>query len=243
MTYQFRPSGLGFLVLLCCVALFSKLGLWQYHKAQQKIIYQAQLDNQLNSAAVSLPTKLDDIEAWRYRLVKFVGEYDVAHQFLLDNQVHNGVAGYNVVTPVRLEGDGGYILVNRGWIAANPSHADVPVIQTPAGLQSFEGNIWIPSTKYFSLESSAGDAQLVHGWPSIWQNMNIQHYVKLSGQKSVLPYAVKLSPTAHAGGFVRDWVRPDDRVTTHLGYAYQWFGFAVAAMLIYLYTCFKKKVA
>lgn len=241
LRYQFRPSALGFIVVLCCVAVFCKLGLWQYNKAQQKILYQTQLDSHLNGVAVNLPDSLSDIESWRYRLVKFSGEYDQAHQFLLDNQVRNGVAGYNVITPVRIEGSNITILVNRGWIAANPIHSDIPSVETPSGMISFEGNIWIPSSKYFTLETHEANSKPQISWQRIWQNMDIKAYAKLTGQV-VLPYAIKLSPNVNAGGFERDWVRPDDRVTTHLGYAYQWFGFAAAAVLIYLYTCFKKKV-
>ena len=42
------------------------------------------------------------------------------------------------------------------------------------------------------------------------------------------------------GGFVRNWIRPDDRIATHLGYAYQWFGFAFAAFAIYLFVGFRR---
>ena len=49
-----------------------------------------------------------------------------------------------------------------------------------------------------------------------------------------------MSPNSE-GGFARHWVRTDDRIQTHLSYGYQWYGFAIASILIYLYLGFKKK--
>ena len=43
------------------------------------------------------------------------GQYEPGHQFLLDNMSHGGRAGYQVLTPFRLE-DGRLLLVNRGWL-------------------------------------------------------------------------------------------------------------------------------
>jgi surfeit locus 1 family protein len=48
-----------------------------------------------------------------------------------------------------------------------------------------------------------------------------------------------MSPQS-SGGFVRNWVRPDDRILTHLSYAYQWFGFAFATLAIYIFVGFKR---
>jgi surfeit locus 1 family protein len=39
---------------------------------------------------------------------------------------------------------------------------------------------------------------------------------------------------------VRNWQIPAERITTNIGYAYQWFGFSVAALLIYLYMSISK---
>jgi len=51
----------------------------------------------------------------------------------------------------------------------------------------------------------------------------------------VSPMAIKLDAASNAGGFVRNWQIPAERITTNLGYAYQWFGFALATLLIYIY--------
>jgi len=56
----------------------------------------------------------------------------------------------------------------------------------------------------------------------------------------VLPIVIKLDTKSNAGGFVRNWQLPADKIATNMGYAYQWFGFAVASILIFLYTSIRK---
>ncbi|HEX5803074.1 MAG TPA: hypothetical protein VFY24_08610, partial [Azospira sp.] len=50
------------------------------------------------------------------------------------------------------------------------------------------------------------------------------------------PIVLQLDPaSAGGGGFVRDWPRPDERIERHVGYAWQWYGFAAATLGIWLF--------
>ena len=179
--------------------------------------------------------KIGDIEDWRYRRVRFTGTYEPRYQVLLDNQVNNTVVGYHVLTPVRLEGGKQYVLVNRGWVAGNLNR-QLPEINTPKGLQKIEGDIFIPLAHFFTLESAPStDAK----WQQLWQHMDMQHYMK-SVPFALKPYIVRLDAQSVAGGFSRNWPRPGDRITMHLGYAYQWFGFALTLFVIYIVLNIKK---
>jgi surfeit locus 1 family protein len=51
---------------------------------------------------------------------------------------------------------------------------------------------------------------------------------------------IRLDAASGAGGFVRNWPRPAERIEMHIGYAYQWFGFALAFFVIYLVVNFRK---
>lgn len=239
MKVQFKPSLIGFVVLTCFVALFIKLGFWQYTKAQQKIAYQATLDKSLAAKPVALPMNAEAPDTLKFKQVHFVGQYEPRYQIYLDNQVNDVVAGFHIITPVKLENTDTYVLVNRGWVAANARHDDLPVVQTPTHVQQFEGQIWVPSNKFFTLVNASKAKQ--NNWQTLWQNMDIKAY-QAKVQFKVLPYLVKLNADSPANGFARNWPRPDDRSTTHLGYAYQWFGFAFSACLIYVFVSFKKKV-
>lgn len=235
LNYRFRPRLLPAIATLVFIVLFIRLGLWQLHKAEAKQALQAQLDRHIHEAPVGLPASITNPEEWRYRNIQARGQYDTRYQVLLDNQVENGVAGYHVITPFRLEGSDKTILVNRGWIPARAQHSDVPAVETPSGPLDITGNLWLPSHKIFALESPPASGP----WEPVWQNIDMQRYTK-SVPMSLYPLIVRLDPASNAGGFIRHWPRPAERIETHLGYAYQWFGFAATLMAIYLFLSFRK---
>ena len=235
MLEKFRPTLVGTLVTICCIPLFIKLGFWQYSKAEQKQALQAQYDASSSHQAEAMPEDLSNPQTLRYKQVEVTGEYVKQYQILLDNQVEGETAGYHVITPLKVDGKEELVLVDRGWIAASDNHADVPQIDVPIGAQKVLGQIWVPSKKFYTLSPQP----IENGeWHVLWQNMDMDAYAKAVPMK-VLPVAIRMSPD-NQGGFVRNWIRPDDRIATHLGYAYQWFGFAFAAFAIYLFVGFRR---
>lgn len=237
--YRFRPSLVGTVLMVLCIPLFIKFGFWQYNKAEQKQQLQDMYDQALVAEPVEMPKEFADINDWRYRQVKVSGIYVPDYQILLDNQVEQERAGYHVITPLRVEQTGQYILVNRGWVAANPDKSVLPTIETPTGEQQINGHLWLPSTKFYSLEKSDQMPTEI-AWQTVWQNMDMQRYQALV-PFDVLPLAIRLDAKSQGGGYSRVWPRPAERITTHIGYAYQWFGFAVAAFLIWFFTGFKRQ--
>ncbi len=217
-----------------------KLGMWQYNKADARRTLQSQLNTSLNEPAVALPAKISALEGWRYKRVKFTGTYDTRYQLLLDNQVHNTVAGYHVLTPMQVDGSDAYVLINRGWIERSTAKVGevlkAPTIETPLGKQQIEGDIGMPANKFFTMDTPPDAAEK---WQLVWQNLDMARYAK-SVPFTMQPYVVRLSASSNAGGFVRDWPPPGERVHMHLGYAYQWFGFALTLLVIYIVLNIKK---
>ena len=240
--YIFKPTLIGTLITLVCIPLFIKLGLWQYNKAQLAIheaYDQAKLDEPLKFPIGVIDNKINNIEDWKYKKVTVKGVYETKYQFLLDNQVEGDRVGYHVITPLKIENSSEYVLVNRGWILAKDTHSELPIINTPTGIQTISGQIWVPSKKFFTLENNqtlVGENidSKNNAWHAVWQNLDMAKY-KHSVPLAISDLLIKLDQNSQAGGFVRNWQIPVERITTNLGYAYQWFGFAVAALLIYLY--------
>lgn len=233
--YIFSLSWTGLLVLIICVPLFIKLGLWQYNKAKLKQEIQTSYNASLADEALRLPARLDNLDAWKHKKVKIKGHYETKYQILLDNQVEDSRAGFHVLTPLKIEGRSDYVLVNRGWIAGGTTHTDMPLISTPEEPVEIVGLVWVPSKKIFTLESKAQKSQ----WNKVWQHMDLERYQNSVAIK-VLPIVIKLDNKSNAGGFVRNWQLPADKIATNMGYAYQWFGFAIASILIFLYSSIKK---
>ena len=251
MNYTFRPNIWMTLATLATMALCIKAGLWQYNKAELKQSLQTQLNARLAEPPAALTDlftadkliadKVAHLENLRYRRVKFTGIYDTRYQVLLDNQVENTVAGYHVFTPVKIEGSQFYVLVNRGWIKGSADRKP-PVVIAPQGRQEIAGDIALPAKKFFTLEAPpAKDGK----WQPIlqnqvWQHLDLQRYIK-SVPFAVQPFVVRLDAKSKAGGFARNWPAPGERVSMHLGYAYQWFGFALTLLVIYIVLNVKQK--
>jgi surfeit locus 1 family protein len=233
--YRFKPKfGMTFATLIV-MALCIRLGFWQYNKAQSKILAQQQIDQGLKQAPVKLPSIINDKDEWRYKRVSFKGVYKPEYQMILDNRVHNGKAGYHVITPVKIDGDSHYVLVNRGWIIGAPDR-QLPFIATPEDEFEFVGDVEFPLDKVFTLEADIPKDAM---WQPLWQHIDMNRYQSMV-PFGVKPYIIRLSPNSTADGFVREWPVPKNRITVHLGYAYQWFGFAFTLFVIYIALNIKK---
>ena len=230
----FRLSIKSTLITLIIAITCINLGSWQLNKAQFKLALQAQYNKYENDPAVSLPTNFSNLDGMQYKKVQVIGKYLPEYQILLDNQFDGEHPGFYVLTPLEINGSENIILVNRGWIEASENHNQIPEVSTPLSQQSVEGFVWVPSQKFYTLEKKTNTKE----WNKVWQNMDLNLYTQLVPKK-ILPVLLKMSPD-NEGGFARHWVRPDDRIQTHLSYGYQWYGFAIASFLIYLYLSFKK---
>lgn len=235
---RFVVLGGGALVALL-VPLFVSLGQWQWDKAAAKEARQALLDARAAEAPATLPATPVDAEAMRYRRVVVRGVYEPARQILIDNRVHREQAGYHVVTPLRIDGGaadgagGMRVLVNRGWVPAGPDRRTLPAIETPTGTVALQATAVVPGTRFFTLA-----AEPAVGWESpamrVWQNLDLARY-RQAVDFPLQPVVLELAADSAGGGFVRDWPRPDERIERHLGYAWQWFGFAAATVGIWLF--------
>lgn len=235
---RFVVFGGGALVALL-VPVFVSLGQWQWNKAAVKEARQALLDSRAKEAPLPLTTTPVDAEAMRYRRVSVRGVYEPQRQILIDNRVHREQAGYHVLTPLRIgSGDanganGMRVLVNRGWVPAGPDRRQLPAIATPAGAVELTATAIVPGNRFFTLAAEPAGG----GWESpampVWQNLDLARY-RQATDFPLQPVVLQLDPDG-TGGFVRDWPRPDERIERHVGYAWQWFGFAAATLGIWLF--------
>jgi surfeit locus 1 family protein len=224
--YEFRPGLWPTLLTAALLSLLLSLGYWQLGRAEFKRGLRATEQAQAVEPPLVIEAAPHD-EALRYRLARASGHYDTAHQILLDNQVYQGQAGYQVYTPLRLA-NGDVLLIARGWLPLGADRSRLPGLPTPSGAQTPEGRLDRPPAAGIRL----GDVPET-GWPRVVQRLDPVAIGRELGLRTA-PLVLKLDPAA-AGGFVRDWRRPPQMgPEKHLGYAVQWFGLAAALVLIYL---------
>lgn len=233
---RFQPRFWPTLAAALLVALFVAAGQWQWNKATLKTTRQQQFDARGAEAAIALPGTRADPQALLYRRIVARGRYDVQQQILIDNRTYRGQAGYHVVTPLHLDGSELRVLVNRGWLPALADHRQVPQIATPSGEIEVSGTAVVPGTRFFTLGADSTSP----GWQSVWQNLDLARYAESVGFP-IQPVVIELAPDNAAGGFVRAWNRPDERLQTNLNYAIQWWSFAATTVVLWLVVNFRKK--
>lgn len=167
-----------------------------------------------------------------YRRVSVQGKFDPRYQILLDNRIHDGVAGYHVLTPLMIEGGRRAVLVNRGWIPVGKSRRTLPPITTPPTQVKIIGLAMDPDTRYFELNPTAPQNR-------VWQNLNFKSYAAWS-RLNLHPFVLQQSNDS-GDGLLRAWPRPDTGVDTHLSYAMQWYGLCATLVTLWLVLNLKRK--
>jgi surfeit locus 1 family protein len=231
---RFTIRLLPVLAFLLVLPALIALGFWQLDRAEQKRSLQAKYDDRMNDQPVAISAELQRPEDLQFHRVSIAGYYDQSHTVFLDNRVHKGIAGYYIITPLKLNRSETRVLVNRGWVPQGASRAKLPDVQAPKTLQRIVGVATVPHAKVFRL---APAEPIGATWQPVWQHMNMERFAKAVNYP-VQPVVVLLDPESQAGGFVRQWQRLDTGIAKHQGYAFQWFSLAVALAAIGIFFFF-----
>lgn len=212
-----------------------RLGFWQWHKAEQKQEITRALTRHAGALTVQGQDLADaaNVEALHLQTVEFKGHYLPQFSFFLDNQVEQGQAGFQVITPFLLSDQQHIVWVNRGWVAGYADHQKLPTVETSTTEQVIKGLFWQQTKVGFRLDKP-GES---------WQA--VQPVIDFAYLRQHVPYrfpdvVLKLDPTMPEG-YVRHWDVPAGQVEKHLSYAYQWFGFALASLVIGIYQMIEKR--
>src|SRR5688572_25786905 len=97
------------------VVLTAYLGNWQLDRAAYKQGLQARADLAERQPPAQVPAQPVPADTLAFRRIEAEGEFRPELTILLDNRVHQGMVGYEVLTPLRIAPQM-HVLVNRGWI-------------------------------------------------------------------------------------------------------------------------------
>lgn len=235
MKFEKAPT----LAYLCLLTLLCTLGIWQLGRSDEKSVFLKQQQQSLASAEIiHLSTSLEDKgDALSYRKVQVAGHYDKAHQFLIDNQISAGKAGYFVLTPFVLQGESKAVLVNRGWIPLNQDRTVLPDIQINNEPSIVTGRI----NHFPSVGIKLAGAEIpTDSWPSVVQIVDSQVLAKKLAYP-LFTFQVELD-NDQTDGFKREWQTTTIMLPEqHTAYAIQWFALAFTLTALFFWYSFKKK--
>lgn len=240
--YRMRPKALiPALAAVVVILLTAALGRWQLQRADEKARAASQREAALAQAPVQLTPGLRPA-GLEGALLDVRGTWVADKTIFLDNRTRKGVAGFHVVTPLRLEALEGrdvmHVLVLRGWVARDViDRTRLPSITTPEVPVRLEG---------LGLQTLAQPMRLARGsdvdpdTPRIWQHLDPDHYAKWSGL-ALHPLMVRqLSDTNDA--LMRDWTLPGSGEDKHRAYAFQWFAMSAVTALLWVGLTWRRRV-
>ena len=230
----------GHVLALVLVVLFVNLGAWQLRRLEARTAHNELVATRTAAAPVDLASAMRGLagtgEFPEYTTVRLSGSFMQAGEVLLRGRSLNGQPGFNLVTPLLIsEPDpslgGTAILVERGWVPYD--HDIVPVTDAapPAGTVEIVGRLRPPT--------SAPPTGLAPRDPADGTLVQT-YYVDTVRLQQQLPYplvAAYLTVTEmvppHTGALPRPLPADDLTAGPHLGYAIQWFAFALVGVVGY----------
>ena len=229
--YRFQPRLATTVAAAAGIALTLALANWQLNRAHEKEGRAARLEALAKDPPIALTTAEARAEDLEWRRVTARGRFDARQVVFVDNRIRRGVAGYHVVMPLEIGSTSGgasrYVLVNRGWIAANPERSVLPAVKTPDGTVEITGLATVPGKRFLELTSQVTEGK-------VWQNLTLERYrqaVRIPLQPVVIQQESPLND-----GLAREWERPNLGVDKHYGYAFQWLALALTQLVFYLVT-------
>ena len=230
---RFRPRPWAVVATLAAVGLCVALGNWQLQRAAYKQAVEDRYERRL-AADYGDYVAGDETDDLQFSKLVFYGRYETAHNFLLDNQVYRGRAGYQVLTPLQLAGSDRILLVNRGWAEWGPRRESAPPIPAPVPTDDVRGIVFYPSEPALDL----GGVTLSGEWPQLISHIDID---SLQAQYSarLLPFVLWLAPE-QPGQLVRDWDPVWLPPEKSRAYAVQWFSFAAIVVVMFVVLNLKK---
>lgn len=224
------------LLVLAALAVMVRLGFWQLDRLDQRRARNAELAQQLSLPPLPLTGEPlgEDLSRLKNRQATARGEYDFGRQVALKLQNWENAPGVHLITPLVLPGGDRAVLVDRGWIPdaesapENWSRFDEPGPVEVAGL------IQLSQTLPAGRAPADGAAANPAAPQAAWYRVDIEA-IQSQLPYELLPVYVLQSPPAGGNTGLPYRVEPEFDLSEgpHLGYAVQWFLFALVLAVGY----------
>ena len=141
------------------------LGFWQLQRAEEKATLAASFEAREQQSPVALSVlRGQSPQSLAYVPVRVSGDYLADQYFLLDNQIHNGKFGYQVLNVLRLSDSAASVLVNRGWIAGDAGRRALPDVPVIEGSVDVMGQVYVAPGKPYLLAEQQLETGLAQGY-------------------------------------------------------------------------------
>ena len=219
---------------LAFAPLLFRLGQWQLDREQEKTLLQQSYEIRTQAPAMPIDTLDWQREDLAFLKVWAKGRFEEKRVYLLDNKIHDGHVGYELISPFVTEA-GQTVLINRGWIAQGVSRNELPSIPAIEDSVEIQGSIYVPLDDVFLLSSIEETA--IREGPKVIQSIEMD-MLSADLEKKLVPYTVRLLDNS-PGITQANWQAVNMLPEKHRAYAVQWFAMLSALIIMFIYFGFK----
>ena len=221
---KFNPGVRITIFFVIFAVVFFSLGIWQIERGQTKTQIMSEFENKLTKEPIYL-----NAESKKWDRVLVSGKWENKKQLLIDNVIHQGIAGYKVLTPLRIDETNKLILVDRGWIKQNKFRDQLPDIQIPDNFESVIGTLEQPE-----LGLVLSDELISNNWPKISQTKNVE-VISKAYTEEIFPMILLADPLLkNSLEYIK--ITPTNMTPIkHYGYSSQWFLMFIVLCFMYIW--------
>ena len=226
---KFNPGKRITIFFVFFAFLFFSLGLWQIERGQAK----TNLLDDFEKKILEEPSYINQ-KSQKWDRVYVEGKWDSSKQILIDNVIRRGIAGYKVLTPLRMKETDQLILVDRGWIKQNTFRDQLPDIKLIQIDEVVSGILEIPE-----LGLVLSDDLVSKEWPKISQTKNLG-VIKNEYDENIFPMILLADPTLkNSLEYIK--ITPTNMTPIkHYGYSAQWFLMFIVLCFMYVWYGYKR---
>jgi cytochrome oxidase assembly protein ShyY1 len=231
------PLAVGWSLALVAVAAFCSLGYWQLSRGEQKQAMLGEVEGVLaRRDARPLASASDEARLRSYDWAAGEGHFLELPPVLLDNQIRESRPGLRVYRVFQPAAGGLPLLVDMGWLPL-PGDRRLPALDAPPQATRIEGLLAPAPSAGLATPSASATPQ---GVLAIGLDPGV--VAEALGLPALAVRVLKLDPASPLG-YARDLdilpnTLPPDR---HLGYAVQWFGLALAVLVVALVLSLRRR--
>ncbi|MBI1208379.1 MAG: SURF1 family protein [Azospirillum sp.] len=225
---QFRPTFWPTLFTVPAVLVMLGLGTWQLERLAWKTALIERIERQLAEAPGPLPARPEALGALEYRRFTVTGRFLHAKEMLLAARSLRGNIGYQVITPLERNdlADGGWVLVNRGWVPQTQRDPANRAEGQVAGTVMVEGVVRVPRGQGWMQPDNRPEQ-------NFWLWVDLTAMAKFAGLSAVAPVVLEAGPALNPGGLPIGGQARVELPNDHLQYAATWYILAVSLSVIF----------
>ncbi|MEX0907940.1 MAG: SURF1 family protein [Gemmatimonadota bacterium] len=239
------PAGImGTMLVAAVVLVCLRLGFWQLARLDERRALNSGIAARLDAPPIDDVSALSDTAGLFYRIITATGLYDNARSIIFPGRSRRGLPGVYLLTPLRVSGRNDAVLVNRGWV---PS-ADAATVDIDAFARIEPVTVSGLLLPFPDSTRSLAPGERVRddgGFRRVWYAVDERElrsqfpYELLPATiqqlpDSLLPASAAPAEAETASRFPAPLEPPPLSQGPHLGYALQWFSFALIGIIGWL---------